>query len=235
MDNLLLLQDFDPDFIGHKLFQSYISTVADPLHNLASDDFSGLQGCIGANCGELYLSDEKEALDFMAYLRVNGGWAIRPCKHDGTCMFAALRRMLDAPMEFSSGHLKRWIIVRMCYNAKFFYTILQNFIRYEYGYDRLSKEELAKREKAGTISDKDLADQQVPGPHSFKGYLKYMLKSSSWGDLAMVVCFSLQAQAAITIIDSSTRVEQRIRHNRSLLKTDGVIVHCGLVHYTGTG
>ena len=75
--------------------------------------------------------------------------------------------------------------------------------------------------------------QKLPGPFSFKTYLEYILTNGTWGDELVLVAFSLLTQTTITILDSDTLLETRIRHNHNLEDVNILLIHAGLAHYAG--
>ena len=67
-------------------------------------------------------------------------------------------------------HLRRMLVWMVSQYPKFFSNYLSRPLGLVYGQDRLSKKELAKREREGTISAKDLHDEKLPGPLSLSVY-----------------------------------------------------------------
>ena len=51
----------------------------------------------------------------------------------------------------------------------------------------------------------------------------------------VLVAFSLLTQTTITILDSATLLETRIRHNHSMEDVNLLLIHAGLAHYAGAG
>lgn len=74
------------------------------------------------------------------------------------------------------------------------------------------------------------------GPFSVKGYLKHHAKEKEWGDSLMLDLMSSGTSLRITVLNSRTCSEHRIRHNKSLVGVDIVLVFNGNTvngHYSG--
>ena len=82
----------------------------------------------------------------MEYLSLDGRYELVPVQSRGSCMYAAIRRAVDVPAEYTNAHLRRQIMtVLKC--PEFFLPVLKEHIRGTYGHARLDKEELASRER----------------------------------------------------------------------------------------
>ena len=73
-----------------------------------------------------------------------------------------------------------------------------------YGQDRLSKKDLAKREREGTISAKDLHDEKLPGPLSLYRFMKLVATDGALGDENVLHLISCLWQISITILDAES-------------------------------
>ena len=104
-----------------------------------------------------------------------------------------------------------------------------------YGQARLSKKELAKGERGGTISAKDLHDEKLPGPLSLYQFMKLVATDGAWGDENVLHLISCLWQISITILDAESQGEIRIRHNMRISRVDLVVVFVGGDHYLGCG
>ena len=92
-----------------------------------------------------------------------------------------------------------------------------------------------QKKKEGTLTAKQIQDQNEPGPFSFLAFLKYHLNDNTWGDEIIVDVCGKMWQIAITIVYDETLVEQRFRHDRDLGDADLVLIFCGGNHYCGAG
>ena len=229
--------DIDRLAPAFKLFGGYFSDPLEPSGEVPEilQDFAGVSS--GANSIQLYLNSEGEALELIRYLSKNGGWALRPTQQDGNCMYSALRRGLDIPAEFTNTHLRRFLVIYMGLKyPQFFFSLLKGQIADTYGQQRFSAEELQAQEDAGlAVRPSMLRDQSMPGPFSYREYLQYVLSEGTWGDEIILCVFSLLTQTAITVIRTDTKRETRIRHTRDMADVDLILLHGGLVHYSGTG
>ena len=229
--------DVDTDSPGYKLFKSYFIRPKFPSH-LRPEPIAELTNVVsGSNSEQLYLENEALALEFVRYLMLNGGWALRGTRQDGNCFFSALRRNLAVPFEFTNTHLRRWLVFKMAYvYPDFFFSILRGPIAEQYGLERYTPEELARQQEAGlAVTESMLQAQKLPGPFSFKSYLQYMLTGGSWGDEMIAAAFSLLTQTTVTIIDSKNLHEVRICHDSLIDDVNVLLIHAGLLHYAGAG
>ena len=116
----------------------------------------------------------------LEYLQLNGGWFPFQVQQCGACQFAAFRRGIDCPMEFTNTHLHRQLVMDVVRHKEFFLPQLEGFISGNYG-AKLSKVEYEHREKEGLLTAETRHTFTEPGPFSFITYLEYLLKRDSWG------------------------------------------------------
>ena len=115
-------------------------------------------------------------------------------KGDGSCLFSSVRCQIDIPYEFTNTHLRRQVIKFMCTHHNFFYNHTKEIIRDLYG------------------------GGETKGPFSFVGFLKYMLKRSSWADEIIINALSIMWQLPMTIIFTEDLRQLKIRHTKKNLK-----------------
>ena len=91
--------------------------------------------CQGSNSEQLYLENEALALEFVRYIMLNGGWALRGTRQDGNCFFSALRRNLAVPFEFTNTHLKKVAGLQdsLCLSRLSSFSIMRGPIAEQYG------------------------------------------------------------------------------------------------------
>ena len=99
----------------------------------------------------------------------------------------------------------------------------------------MSKKELAKREKEGTISAKDLHDEKLPGPLSLYQFMKLVATDGVCGDENVLHLISCLWQISITILDAKSLKEIQIRHNMRISWVDLIVVFVSGDHYLGCG
>ena len=136
------------------------------------------------------------------YLRLNGGMEMYSVQMRGACMFASLRRCIDCPVEYSNTHLRRQIVVTVAENPEFFWPVLSQQIKGNYGHIRISKASYDKKKRDGTITPQEKEDFESPGPFSLKGYLQALLKRKFWGDEMVLMVSSMMWQVGITVLTS---------------------------------
>ena len=61
----------------------------------------------GSRCAEIYgLQNQEQLIKLMEYLYLNGKYDLVPVNDKGSCMFAALRRGIDVPYEYTNTHMR---------------------------------------------------------------------------------------------------------------------------------
>ena len=123
-------------------------------------------------------------------------------------------------------HLRRFMVMKMCKHPQFFSKYLCKSLATHYGLEK---------EKAGTISAQDAADQRLPGPFSFHSYLQHLNTDRAWGDVHTLTILSCIWQIGITVLFTNQLNEHRIRHDRKLKDADLVVVFTSGNHYMGCG
>ena len=89
-------------------------------------------------------------------------------------------------------------------NAQFFFPLLKLSIMGNYGHGRLSSEESAEKERDGTLTPQDIADQRLPGPFSLCSYLQHVLTPDTWGDEITLTLVSMIWQIRVTVVYAET-------------------------------
>ena len=191
----------------------------------------------GSRGGEVIygLSNHEDLSRLMEYLYMNGNYELVPVQAKGACMFASVRRGIDTPKEYTNTHTRRQLTMTVTEYMDFFFELLKNSILGQYGHDRMPEEELRQKELAGEVTEEFAREQRLPGPFSFLGFLRYMLKEDSWGDETTLTLLSMMWQVRITVVYAETLIQERIRHDLPLTKADIVVVLCGRRHYCGAG
>ena len=88
----------------------------------------------------------------------------------------------------------------------------------------------ALRSKYG-VANNDLSDT----PMSYKQYLQFLLKSTTWGEDVVIYAISDLFKLKITSINTNRLDEYRCRHNQSLSVVDAVLIFNGSNHYSFAG
>ena len=183
------------------------------------------------------VSDMREMCELIEFLFTKGAHTLKRVKDKGSCLYAAIRRCTTIGKECSNTHLRRYLIMRVCFEHEFFFKVLKVAIAKEYGAQRLSEEEKQEKIEKGELNTDDIADYELPGPFSFCSFLEHIHRRSSWGDKLILLIFSLIWQVRITILMSDTKQEIRIRHDLPLKHDDLdlLLVLGGSNHFSGTG
>ena len=72
-------------------------------------------------------------------------------------------------------------------------------------------------------------------PLSYRQYLHLMLRRDFWGDEVVLFAVSCMWSVKITVFNSKTLQEYRIRHDRAMEEADIVIVYNGVNHFNAAG
>ena len=81
------------------------------------------------------------------------------------------------------------------------------------------------------IANNELSDT----PISYKQYLQFLLKSTTWGEDIVIYAISDLFRIKITSINATRLDEYRCRHNQSLNVVDAVLIFNGSSHYSYAG
>ena len=225
--------DLDNPPAGHKIYQESQVYSGTPQGKapLEHPDMAG----ISIPSPLPYLDGDK-ICKLYQFLQQNGGYHLIPTKEDGDCLFGAWRRGTALPVEVADAHVRRLLIKTMVTYHEFYFELLRHQIALSYGHERDTPEQLQENIDKGLYNTDQIREQRLPGPFSFYGYLKYMLKNSSYGDDMMVLALSQVWQMRITVLDAQDLFERRFRHNNTISKTDILIVHhSSTQHFVGTG
>ena len=76
-------------------------------------------------------------------------------------------------------------------NVQFFFPLLILSIMGNYGHVRLSSEEYVEKEKDGTLTPQDIADQRLSGSFILYVYLQHILTPSTWGEEIILTLVSM--------------------------------------------
>ena len=94
----------------------------------------------------------------------------------------------------------------------------------------MKHKEPALRSKYG-VANNDLSDT----PISYKQYLQFLLKSTTWGEDVVIYAISDPFKIKITSTNASRLDEYRCRHNQPLSVVDAILIFNGSNHYSFAG
>ena len=75
-------------------------------------------------------------------------------------------------------------------------------------------------------------DAQFPGPFSYKEYCRNVLNKRFWGDALILYAISCMWAVKISVVNSKTLQQYKVRHTAGLRDADIVLVYNSLSHYT---
>ena len=175
-----------------------------------------------------------EFSSLLEYLQLNGEWFPFHVQRRRACQFAAFRRGIDCPMEYTNTHLRRQLVMEMILYKEFFLPHLTDAISGGYG-GKLSADEYARRDRAGLLTAAARQAYEEPGPFSYLTYLEHILKRDSWGDEITLVILSMVFQLRITVVTVPSLHGDPIRHINALDKSDIVLLRSSGNHYLSAG
>ena len=142
--------------------------------------YEELRGTGQVSADVFNLSDMRQLMRLQEYLQENGGYELFHTPKNGQCLYASIRRGMQLPEEYRSNQLRFQLVHFIVENHEFCSKMLHKVIKYEYGHNRISEKEYLAGMRAGTLSDADIVDYQVPGPFPFIGFLKHILEPNTW-------------------------------------------------------
>ena len=116
-------------------------------------------------------------------------------------MFASFRRVVDAPVEYTSAHLRCQLIFTVYNHKEFFYPLLIESTKGIYGFPRMDPDKYQRLYDEGLLTDAQVDDHNTPGPFSFLGYLRALQQPDFWGDELYLCLISMCLQIGITVIN----------------------------------
>ena len=144
-------------------------------------------------------------LKFMVLFKVDG---------DGDCMFAAILKQIAFQEEiqkfiFTPLYLRRMLAVHyMKYkdenDKELFYAVRKSL--FVYG---------LPQEDTETVS---------PGPFSIKEYFEHIIQDKAWGDVTCLLLMVSMWSCRISVLNSTSLGEMRVRHNMEMGLTDIALV-----------
>ena len=78
-------------------------------------------------------------------------------------------------------------------------------------------------------------DAQFPGPFLYKEYCRNVLNKRFWGDTLILYAISCMWAVKISVVNSKTLQQYKVRHTAGLWDADIVLVYNSSSHYTAAG
>ena len=177
------------------------------------------------------LDNQESYTRLSTYLHRVASFDAIPVGLDGACLFSSMRRVFDAPEEYTSVHLRRQLVITLCNHKDFFYPIMVESIKGTYGFPRMPEDEYQNLYNQDMLTDQQIQDHNCPGPFSFLGYLKALLEPDFWGDELCLCLLSMVFQIGITVINAEGFTRIRFRHKQTIPNSNVVLCHCKGQHY----
>ena len=151
----------------------------------------------------------------IAFLRMNGGYALVTTQELGNCLWSSVLRGTDVKREFASMHLRRLVAKMITSFPRFFFNYLKYSLATTYGQDRPTEEEICEKErKVRLLTNKLMITDSLA---------LFLL----WNTLSIL----LQKEPGVMSISSHLSVY----HNDRLTDADLVVIFIGRDHYMGAG
>ena len=154
-----------------------------------------------------------------------------PVEALGNCLFSAIRRTIDVPLEYQNVHLRRQLVMLLANHHECFLPLLKPSLMATYGHIRMDQDTYDQRFNAGQLSQAEIDDQNCPGPFSYMGYMRALLQDRFWGDEICLTLTSMMFQIGIMVLDAETFLQTKVHHDAILSKADIALVHCQGCHY----
>ena len=106
-------------------------------------------------------------------------------------MWASVLRGTNVMQEFVIIVFVRLVAKMIGAFSQFFFDYLKFTLASVYGQDRPTEEEIAQKEKEGTITAEQAHDYRLPGPFTFAEYVQHILTDGTWGDDHILTLISL--------------------------------------------
>ena len=140
----------------------------------------------------------------------------------GNCMYASIKTGLGVhlamerkfpyyPTRYFRCQVANWLVT----NKQKVMLVKGDYIRQAYG-----------------IRDEDA---QFPGPFTYNQYCKNVLDKRFWGDALILYAVSCMWPVKITVVNSKTLQQYKVRHMASLRNADIALVYNSSSHYMATG
>ena len=82
------------------------------------------------------------------------------------CLFSAIRRAIDVPLEYQNVHLRRRLVMLLANHHEFFLPLLKPSLKATYGHVRMDQDIYDQRYNAWQLSQTEIDDQNCPGVFS---------------------------------------------------------------------
>ena len=172
------------------------------------------------------------------YGEQQGGYVPLPSQLKGSCMFDSFRRSIVCPLEFTNTHLRRMIVIFICEQLDFLYPMLRLAISGNYGHLRVDATKYNRLKSLPNPTAAQLLqieEFEEPGPFSVVTYMENLLRPSFYGEEICLRLISMIFQVRLSILDSSSFVAIKIRHENRSLNADIILVHVDRHHYIPLG
>ena len=129
----------------------------------------------------LGLLNQEQAVRLNEYVQKNGNYDLKAVNDTGSCMFAAIRRGINVPTEYTNAHFRRQLMMFMLRYKKYFYSLLKQSIIGIYGHERFTEEQLETLEKENLITEEEKKDLKNARPSQLLFILEGFTKTHYMG------------------------------------------------------
>ena len=183
----------------------------------------------------MWLANQEQLSRLMKYLFLNGRYEIVTVQSGGSCMYGAIRWVVDVPAVYTNAHLRRQIVMTVLKFPQFFLPVLREHINAIYGHARLDKEEVASREREGASFQQKIQGSKVARSLQLSLLLGQHVVTRPVGWLNYTPCHLHDVAGNDYSCVWGVTAAREIRHNHALDNINIVVVFFGGNHYVSAG
>ena len=187
---------------------------------------------------EFGYSNMEGIIRLLDYGEQQGGFVPLTSQLKGSCLFSSFRKSIICPFEFTNTHLRRMLVMFICEQLDSLYPMLRLSISGNYGHIRVNATEYNRLKGLAhptVIQLQQIEEYEEPGPFSIITYMENLLRPSFYGEEICLRLLSMIFQVRLTILDSTSFIAIKIRHENRPLNADVILVHVDRWHYIPLG
>ena len=187
---------------------------------------------------EFGYSNMEGIIRLLDYGEQQGGFVPLTSQLKGSCLFSSFRKSIICPFKFTNTHLRRMLVMFICEQLDSLYPMLRLSISGNYGHIRVNATEYNRLKGLAhptAIQCQQIEEYEEPGPFSIITYMENLLRPSFYGEEICLRLLSMIFQVRLTILDSTSFIAIKIRHENRPLNADVILVHVDRWHYIPLG
>ena len=187
---------------------------------------------------EFGYSNMEGIIRLLDYGEQQGGFVPLTSQLKGSCLFSSFRKSIICPFEFTNTHLRRMLVMFICEHLDSLYPMLRLSISGNYGHITVHATEYNRLKGLAhptAIQRQQIEEYEEPGPFSIITYMENLLRPSFYGEEICLRLLSMIFQVRLTVLDSTSFIAIKIRHENRPLNADVILVHVDRCHYIPLG